>query len=90
MLLSVGVCYENRQCGRVVEPTISFMNRGGASFQRWAFHQVTCYECHCGRLGTFQAAAKLQTTYKKKVASPLKLDTFFPLPSRVRDNQEAT
>lgn len=49
LLLSAGVCYENRQCGIVAELIIFRMGSGSVSFQQagWTFPKVTSYECHC-------------------------------------------
>lgn len=77
VLLSVGVCYENRQRGWVVEPTIFRMSSGGVGFQqvelfiKWPVGNAIV-------VSTVQAAAKLQTAYRKKLPSPLKI-LFFSL-----------
>lgn len=79
VLLSVGVCYENRQQGWVVEPTIFRMSSGGVSFQQVKlFIKWPVMNAIVVSVNTIQAAAKLQTTYRKKLPSPLKI-LFFPL-----------
>lgn len=72
VLLSVGVCYENRQRGIVVEPTIFRMNGGSGSLQqsgyfiKWPVRNVIVV---C--VNAIQAAPELQATCKNRSLSLL-------------------
>lgn len=71
VLLSVGVCYENRQRGIVVEPRIFRMSSGGISFQRaglsikWpVMNEIVV------NVSAIRASPGLQIPNKKKAPSP--------------------